>query len=167
MKLAFRICSVLVIGLLLAQLVLPFFFIQQKRAAFYKEAKKRMKRELAVKIPVKALLADKNFHWEKQNKEFVYKNGMYDVACVKEENGEYVMYAVPDFAEKAFLRDVAKKDTTSDDGVFSFAPFNLFPPGEIFSFHSASVNNSRGFVYGLQCLAADQLPEDSPPKNLI
>jgi hypothetical protein len=164
MKAVFSLSSVMIIVLLLAQLTLPFFYIQQKRNAFYKEAKKNMKREMAVKIPAKNLLADQNFHWEKEGKEFFYNGGLYDVACMKAENGEYFMYAVPDFAEKAFLKDCAKKDPTSDDGVFSSVPFHLFPPNDVYLICLTTRCQAPDFVYLLPCLKPTLRLLDSPPK---
>ncbi|MFI5203047.1 MAG: hypothetical protein ACHQF2_01020 [Flavobacteriales bacterium] len=167
MKLAGRISSVFLIAFLVMQLTVPFFVVQSKRNAFYKEAKKKMKREMGVKIAVNDLFSDPGFRWEKKGKEFFYKGGMYDVGRLVKENNKYVMYAVPDFMEKAYLENLAKNDPTSDDGVFSFAPINLFPPSEIISLDFMSITHKDYFVYGLQCLTADQLPEDSPPKKLV
>lgn len=168
MKPAGRISSVLLIAFMLMQFTVPFFVVQYKRSAFYKEAKKKMKREMGVKIAVQDLFADANFHWEKQGKEFFYKGGLYDVGRLVKENGKYVMYAVPDFMEHAYLENLGKNDPTSDDGMFSSVPFHLFPPpmgDESLAFITSFQNNH--FIYLLRCLTADQLPEDSPPENLV
>jgi hypothetical protein len=162
-----RILSVFLIAFLLMQLTVPFFVIQYKRNAFYIEAKKTMKREMGIKMNVYDVFAHSSFHWEKQGKEFFYKGGLYDVCKLVKQNGKYIMFAIPDFKEKAYLNNIAKNNPVNDNGVFSFAPLHLYPPGNQHSFQFNTTLHTLCFVYVLQCLSPHQLTEDSPPENLV
>jgi hypothetical protein len=126
-----------------------------------------MKAELAVKISLNAILSDKTFHWEKEGKEFFYKGNIYDLVSLQKIDNEYFVLAVNDVQEKAYLQNLAKNDPTSDDGLFSFAPFHLVPPKPIQHINLSTFNLPLDFYYSFNCKSHFQLTGYSPPDFLI
>lgn len=94
------------------------------------ELKREAREEIIRSLPLSRLdriPSDPEIRWEEEGQEFYYKGHMYDVASIKQENGQTVIYCLKDSKETDWLNRMARihsegrrKDKKNHPHYFSF-----------------------------------------------